>query len=606
MEEKNVADIVRRNEQYYNSQPTKVSRYVSFSLKDTVDRIEAYLNSKHITGDTDSLGREKPFFNIVTGTRNIWYRATDIDRNNIRFVATKNSQSLQALLATIKLREWMRKENFGQFLNDWGLALATYGSAVVKFVKQGGRLIPSVVQWNSLIVDQVKFDNDVIIEKLYLTPSQLRSNPNYDKETVDSLLDNLVTRKNLDKNNKDTKSDFIEVYEVHGELSQAQYKKAKGEEVKDEDDDIFFQQMHVVCYMQKENGGGFDDFTLYVGREDNPYLITHLIEQPGRTLSIGSVENLFDAQWMVNHSQKLIKDQLDFASKIILQGADDQFVGRNAFKDIETGQFLLHQPNMPVTRMDNRADITPLQAFGQAWQVQSHDITSTTDALRGDTPPSGTAWHTVELITQQSQSLFELMTENKGLAIEQMMRQFVIPHLKTQLDTKEEIYAILDSESLTQIDAMYVPNQAIRMHNQSFFDTTMAGGIPSPYDKQGMEAQVRESLAPLGNQRFIKPTIMKDGQEVDITWKDFFKDFEWEVMVDVTGEDADLKTNMETLSTMFKTIAAMQGRPMTPEERFVFNKILDQTGVVSPLQLAQLPSPQPVQPTQGGGLPNNG
>ena len=71
--------IIRTQEQNYISNSTQISEYVSFSPKTTIDKIEAYLNSTHISGSTDSLGREKPFFNIVTGATNIWYRATDID-----------------------------------------------------------------------------------------------------------------------------------------------------------------------------------------------------------------------------------------------------------------------------------------------------------------------------------------------------------------------------------------------------------------------------------------------------------------------------------------------------------------------------------------------
>ena len=75
----NVLDIVQQAEQDYLTEKTDISEHVEFSLKETVDTIEAYVNSKHTSGPVDSMGREKPFFNIVTAAENIWYRATDID-----------------------------------------------------------------------------------------------------------------------------------------------------------------------------------------------------------------------------------------------------------------------------------------------------------------------------------------------------------------------------------------------------------------------------------------------------------------------------------------------------------------------------------------------
>jgi hypothetical protein len=96
----------------------------TFDMRENINKIEAYINSKHISGDTDSMGREKPFFNIVTGIVNIWFRATDIDRKNIRIKSTKAEDTIMAFLGTVHLNQWMRKANFGVFLNDWGRTLA--------------------------------------------------------------------------------------------------------------------------------------------------------------------------------------------------------------------------------------------------------------------------------------------------------------------------------------------------------------------------------------------------------------------------------------------------------------------------------------------------
>ena len=72
-------------------------------MYEDLERIEAYLNSKHISGDTDSMGRPKPFFNIVTAAVSIGYRATDIDRKNISVRATKMGQTAIAFIATITM-----------------------------------------------------------------------------------------------------------------------------------------------------------------------------------------------------------------------------------------------------------------------------------------------------------------------------------------------------------------------------------------------------------------------------------------------------------------------------------------------------------------------
>jgi len=480
----------------------------------------------------------------------------------------------------------MRRDGFGTFLNDWGRSLARYGSTVLKFVEQDGKLHAMVMPWSVMIVDTIDFENNIKIEKLQLTPAQLRANKNYDQEIVEELLTALESRELLDEQNQDDKDGYIELYEAHGELAKS---LLTGEE---KDDDTFVQQMHVITYVKGKEKGEFDDYTLVSGQEKkDPYMITHLIKEDGRTQSIGAVEYLFDAQWMVNHTSKAIKDQLDLASKLIFQTADQAYVGRNALSSIEQGDILVHDANKPLTQIANNShDITSLQNYSQQWQTLAGEITSTPDAIRGNTMPSGTAFRQVAILNQESHSLFELMTENKGLDIETMMRIYVIPYLKKQFDTSKEIAALLDDYNLTQLDALYIPREAVKRFNDTTREQILNGEIPGQFDKVLAEQEIKEELAPLGNQRFIKPSEIDDK-----TWKEVFKDLEWDVEVEVTGEASNKDAVLTTLSTVLQSIAGNPQLLQDPNARLVFNKILESTNAISPLELSQASATPPPQ-----------
>ena len=409
----NICDLVRKNEQDYITGKTTISKYVDWSLKDNVETIDAYLNSKHTSGLTDSQGREKPFFNIVTAASNVWYRATDIDRKDIRVKPTKRKDTVEAFLATIHLQAWMRKVNFGQFLNDWGRVLARYGTAVSKFVTIDGVLYPMVIPWNRLIVDSVDILSNPIIEVLELTPAQLKSRVGYDQDMVNSLLDATTARQTLDRNRKDNKDGYIKLYEIHGELPLS-YLTGK-----ESDERTFVQQMHVISFVESKEKGEYDDFTLASGKEKNPYEVTDLIKEDGRSMAIGAVEHLFEAQWMMNHTTKAIKDQLDLASKLVYQTADANFIGQNVLSAVENGDILIHNVNQPLTQLNNTShDITSLQNFGNQWKSLGNEIVGISDSMLGNNPPSGTAWRQTEALLQENHSLFEIMTENKGLSLE--------------------------------------------------------------------------------------------------------------------------------------------------------------------------------------------
>lgn len=599
-----VHEIVRKAEHNYIYGVVKHGKYINWSMYDTLQRIDAYLNSVHTTGDTDALGREKPFFNIVTAATNIWYRSTDIDRKNIRILPSKSESTFIADIATIHLQRWMDKNRFGVFLNQWGRALARYGSAIVKFVEQDGELIPSVISWNRFIADPTDFDAIPRIEKFYKTPEQLRKMKNYDKNAVDQLINAVNTRKNLNKEQVDNQADFIELYEVHGELPE--YFLEDDPQAPDNSSDIKYrQQMHVISFVESNVKGEYDDFCLYKGKEKkDPYLLTHLIEEDGRTLGIGAVEYLFDAQWMQNHSIKQWKDQIDLASKLIFQTSDSNFIGRNVLTAIETGDIMITAPNKPLTMLNNAGhDISSIQAFTQAWQMNGQQLTSTPDALRGITPVSGTPYSTTSLLSQNANSLFEIMTENKGLAVEDMLRNFVIDFLKRGLDTTDEIMASISDQGIQQIDTHYIKNQAIKLVNKKIIDRLLNEGEPTTPDQQSImtgltENSIKQSLDTTGNNRFFKPSDINNK-----TWQDIFSDFEWEnLVVEVTNENKDKAAVVQTLSTIFQVLA--QTDPA--RAKLVYDKLLTETGVVSPIELSQLPAPSPLQPQTSTGVGGGG
>jgi len=598
MEEETIGQLVRRLENNFVSGTVKPSKYVNFSLSEDINKIYAYRDSKHTSGEFDSLGREKPFFNICIASRNIWYRATDIDRKNIRVKATKSSNVLTSFIATAKLQEWMRKENFGEFLNKWGMNSADFNESILEFVEQGDRLIPSVLTWNKIIVDPIDVDNNPIIKVLELTEAQLYKNKSYDKKKIEELCEAKQSRETTTRDKQDNKSDYIKLYEIHGEFSEAQYRSAKGLEIREGDDDTYSQQMYVVSYVQKKKVGEYDDFVLFCGKEKKPHMLTALLPEIDGSIALkGSIKNLFDAQWMTNHSAKAIKDILDLASKMFFQTSDGSLVGQNALNNIETGDILIHALNQPITQVNNGShDISSLQSYGSMWKSLGNEINGISESMLGINPPSGTAWRQTEALLGESHSLFELMTENKRLSMEKMLRTYVLPFIKKQLNNKDEIVATLNDYGIDKIESIFLKKEATKRAIQNDIQSILHGGIPTQ-DVGGAMSDIQSEMDVLGGQRFFKPS------EIDSkTWKDIFKDFEWDVEVVVEGENVD-QDAVTTLNTLLQTIAR---NPMILQDenmKKIVIKILEMTNVMSPLELSKPSVPTPIAGAVGG---NNG
>lgn len=589
-----IGDIVRKAESDFTSGITQVSKYDDFSLWEDMNRVFAYLGSKHISGETDDQGREKPFFNIVLAARNIWFRATDIDRSHIKIRPTKSSQDIGALLATIHLQNWMRRENFGQFLNNWGLNSAGFNESIVKFVEQGDKLHALVIPWNKIICDSTDFENNPKIELLEFTEAQLRKKKEYDQDMVEQLCTALTTRKDTAGTDKDSKSDYIKLYEIHGELPLSYITEDP------KDDYEYVQQMHVVSFVAKnDKKGEFDDFTLFSGKEaKDPYMLTALLPEVDGSIALrGAVKVLFDAQWMENHNAKLIKDQLDHASIVVHQTADTNLQGRNTLTDMLNGEIIVHAVNAPLTKVDNAPiDIAQLQSSGASWKQLGNEVAGISEAMLGAAPKSGTAWRQTQATLIENHDLFELMTENRGLAVEKMLREFVIPFLKKKMNNKDEIAATLQSVDITKIDSRYIKNYSTKKTSGAVIDKLLKGENITAEDQAQMMTdntnEAKSALSDQGNTRFFAPSEVPDK-----TWDELFKDLEWEVEVDVTNESLD-KDALTTLNNLLAIIAdPVKSQVLgTPQGKLIFNKVLELTGAVSTVELADIPAPQPQVP----------
>lgn len=600
-----IGEIVRKQENEYTRGSTKISKYVEFSMHDTIENIDAYLNSKHLTGETDSLGRDKPFFNISVAAAKVWYRATDIDRSQIRIRATKATDWLDAFIATIHFRAWMRSENFGRYLNELGWTLAKYCSAVTKVVRNTKGLHVFIVPWNRIICDAVNFEANPQIEFDDLTEGELKKRVvtmGYDKDKVEALCEAAKTaRKTIDEQQVDSKNDYIRIYEVHGVFPKS-YLTGR-----EEDASTYTQQMHVISFVTaKEKTDEYEDFTLFSGPEDkSPYRLSHLLKEDNRTLAIGPVELLFTPQWMTNHSMKSVKDTLDVISKIVLQTADAALVGRNILTDIENGEILITGPgqNQALSKVEmSKPELGQWSEYAVAWKTVGNELAGISESMLGAQPKSGTAWRQTEAILQESYSLFGEMTENKALYLEDLIRFDILPYIKeTKMDTADEITATLEAHEIERIDSRYIKDRAVKEAGRKeivrkLLDFDARGELPTQegYDQEleRTTMDIKEGLASLGGQRFFKPSEISEK-----TWQEQFENLENEVEIDIVGENQDIQSMLTSLNTALRLVV-QPGFAENKKAQAIVGRVLELTGAMSPVEYESIPNPPPPRPVQ--------
>jgi hypothetical protein len=108
---KSIFEFVRETRDNYRSDTVQITPGYEFSQYETLRTIELYHNSHFLSTNKDSLGREKPFYNITKFRVNVAMRATDLDTKDVHIESDRPGDEafVQSFLLSLKNRIWMKQ-----------------------------------------------------------------------------------------------------------------------------------------------------------------------------------------------------------------------------------------------------------------------------------------------------------------------------------------------------------------------------------------------------------------------------------------------------------------------------------------------------------------
>jgi hypothetical protein len=591
---KSIFEYVAAARDEYRTETIEVTSGYDFSQYETLRTIELYCNSRFTTGNTDELGREKPFYNITKFRVNVATRATDLDTKDVHIEAEGPGNYAQSFLLTLFNRNWIKKADFASFLNRMGHTRAKYGGVLVMKTEHGDELKLHVVPWKDAITDQVDIRSGPKVIRHAYTPAKL-------KEVAEStgwknVDDAISTAKrsreaNASQDGKENRTlgENIEVWEVHAVLPTAYLKDEA--DCTAEDYATYSRQLHIVVLdeSQKPETGdqaAITGVTLFAGTEsEDPFKYLPWEEVDGRGLGVGPAEDTTEAQVWTNYSVKQKKDALDLAGKIIFQTADSSIAAKNILTDLENGSILTHAVNGPITQVNNvPASIPAFESVLKEWDLQAERVTSTSPSLTGETLPSGTPFRLAALLNQESASMFVYRRQEAGLFVQEIYRDWILPYLVKQIKKQTVLTAELSDEERDMLADLLSSNAA----ETAAKDSILSGAMFTQIDKDAVRASAKERELSAGKRRsFTLP-------------KDFFTD-DFNVEVVTTGEQKNKAVVLETLYNVFSVVA--QNPQVLADEtmRRLFNQLVETAGVSPALFKAggtgtlSTPSPLPAQ-----------
>ena len=530
---------------------------LSFSPYQTIKKIEFYTNSQYISGNKDELGRDKPFYNIVNYRVNVATRATDLDVKDIQITSDNPRFANLAFLFNQEVYQWMKESDFSLFLNRFGKTRAKYGGVlvkkcIVKEAKEEDELELEVVQWKNVIVDPVNIAGGTIVEMHYLTPSELAEKKDV-YENIDEAM-KLMTklRKNTQGGYSQTISERIPVLEVHGD-----FPETYDPEIGEEGDPLTYKRMMFII-------AGLDKQVLLYKEDEKENLYKYLSweEVAGRGLGRGVVEDAFEAQRWTNDAVIGENSAMSLAGKVIVI-TDSEKLGTNAITDFGNGSVIKVEDGKTARSLQLLPSSLPeFQNQVDKWNTQVERATNTFDAVTGETLPSGTPLGSVAIQSQQASSYFDYKREEAGIFLTEIFNDWVLPFLAKRMNKPHILASEFDADTLRKIDAdfsLYSANQEIK---KSILD----GKIVSPDEYFQLQEYFKQQLGK-SEKRFL-----------DIP-KDYFKDFEPKVSVNITGELENKDAQIKSLSFLLQVV-------QEPTERAkIITRLAELSGAISSMEL---------------------
>lgn len=561
--------------------PVDITPGYKFDMKNTINRIELYRASQYESGEFDSQGDKKYFFNITNPQCGNATKYIDINRSDIKAKAKDAKDRIKAYLYNDELFNYMNKRNIGLLLNKISENLPIYGSVVLKKVGDTIEYVPL----KNLIFDPAvsnkngsyDLNSSYAIEKHSMSAREIEQMSKWDKDAVKRITDRM----------RENKINEITIYEFYSEFKN-EYINEKG--------DGYSDGLCIIASMETKGIG--KQYTqvfekLYAVKKEKPYKKIDYFTIEGRGLGLGIIEMNFDAQQRWNEMANQKAKSMKLSSKHIFQTRDTN-IESNIMTDVLDGDILKVRSEItPVVNEERN-----LSAYNQEENNIQNIVRNNSNAmeiLTGETMPSRTPFRLGLMQQQNAGKLFDFIRQNYGMFLDEVFTEWVIPEFEKDIN-KAHIFEITNSETLKAVLDEYANwkvNQAIAKY------VIDRGSAPT----QEVVDMLREQI--------ISQESQKPSQFIELL-DSYYKDFNKYLFFDTAGEKQNTVQELETASNMLQLLAQnFQGIVSNPVLTGLVEHIANLAGVGNKINLrGAMPSlgqvaPQMINSGIGTPMPNS-
>ena len=586
--DKDIFSFVKTQEAQYK-QPIALNDVWNWSMSEHIKTTFLYIHSQLMSGKSDF----KPVKNIIRPILNLQHRTEDIEVKDVQlYVTDAEKYHLSFLVKKYHDDVFVVENDMDTFFDELNVQRIDYGAGLSKKLYKPR---PEVVDLQSIaFCDQTDLLSGQIGIKHFYSPDQLLDmesvgwgkSSNGATVSLKELIElSREEKKTVNGQDVKTPGKYIEVYEVHGNVPKrfANPSDTSG---------LYESRIFIVSFYQKKKSTEQSGVILYTALEkESPFKLTKRDTVYGRALGFGGAEELFDAQVWTNYDEIRKQDMLDAASKTIVgvSGADSASIAqRSKIKDMDNLEMLDLGADGNVRQIDTFPRNMALFDKSVAdWDIHAKNMGAAQDPLQGKEAASGTPFSSVAVQIQQGMGLHDYRRGQFAKHIEEIYKDWIIPHIQKEIVKGAEFLSELNAEDLQYVTEAVVNSEA----NNRVKMMVLAGLTPNQEQIDLFRQAIRDDFQKKGSKLFIE--ILK-GE---------FKGVDVGVKVSVAGKSKDLSRMTDKLANIFRQIIVNPAMLQVPSIAKLFNQILESSGLdqmdfSGDAQKLQQIAPQAPQATQ--------
>lgn len=583
-----IFDYIVSEEANYR-RPIPINETWNWSMKEHIKLSDLYKHSQLSTGKDDF----KPVKNITRPILNLQYRTEDLEVKDIQiYVDNPEKFHLSFLVKKYHDDVFVQENDIDTYIDELNVSRIDFGAGLSKKLNKPA---PEVVPLQSIaFCDQTDMLSGPIGIKHYFSPDQLLEMGKFGwgdmKNNATITLKDLISLSREEKRDNNTNDKvaktpgrYIEIYEVHGNLPKKFMKSG-------DSSDEYESSIYICAFYQKKTGDGKEGVILYAASEkESPFKLVKRDSVYGRALGFGGAEELFESQVWVNYDMIRMQAMLDAASKTILK------VSGSGSATITNRQNIRDLDNLAMVDVGEDGDISQVDTYPRniklfdssiaQWEAHAQQMGAANDAILGESPASGTPFKLQELVTAESHGLHEYRRGQFAKHIEEVYKDWIIPHIQKKITEGSEFLSELSLDELQWVAERVAIVESNKRIKQMVFD----GKMVTPEEQKTLIETIKQGFKEGGSEKFIK---LLRGE---------FRNEPLSVKVSVAGKSKNLSQRTDKLVNVFRQVISNPAVLRIPAIAGIFNDILESSGL-SPADFGSITKEDvaQTQPTQEG------